>query len=442
MRLHYFSQHALLAALACTASAHAAPVVVGTGTPASCTEAALDAALVGSNQITFNCGAVPHTITLTGMKAPASGTTLDGGGLVTLDANLVARHFYMNSGTYALAGLTLVNGQADHGGAIYANNVTLSLSNVTLRNNRTLAGGDGGALFTGGNLGSQVTLQRVRAIGNRADYGGGAIYANSEYDTLALNEFVAQNNISANGGGAIDHHGAALTITQSLFQNNSSTASGSSGGAVNVDPITSSTLSITNTTFVDNSLGDGSGSALSITGVAGGSIANSTFANNSGTVAISVWAAGTQVTARNTLISATLGGINCNTQGGAVLFDGGNNLQFGGTAAQSCGASMPQADPLLAPLANNGAGYFSQTMALQPGSPAIDAGSGCEVVDQRGVARPIGLACDIGAFEAPVAAPPGNGAIAVPALDCGGLALLSTLLAGLGALRRRKVGLL
>jgi hypothetical protein len=48
-------------------------------------------------------------------------------------------------------------------------------------------------------------------------------------------------------------------------------------------------------------------------------------------------------------------------------------------------------------------------MALLPGSPAIDAGYGlvCSMfpvdgVDQRGVARPIGLGCDIGAYEAPM----------------------------------------
>ena len=40
-------------------------------------------------------------------------------------------------------------------------------------------------------------------------------------------------------------------------------------------------------------------------------------------------------------------------------------------------------------------------MALLPSSPAIDAGddSVCPPADQRGVSRPKGLACDIGAFE-------------------------------------------
>ncbi len=55
-------------------------------------------------------------------------------------------------------------------------------------------------------------------------------------------------------------------------------------------------------------------------------------------------------------------------------------------------------DPLLGPLADNGGA--TQTFALLPGSPAIDAGqsTGCPP-DQRGVVRPQGAACDIGAFE-------------------------------------------
>ena len=48
------------------------------------------------------------------------------------------------------------------------------------------------------------------------------------------------------------------------------------------------------------------------------------------------------------------------------------------------------------------------THALLPGSPAIDAANpavpgsssnACEATDQRGVARPQGTRCDIGAFE-------------------------------------------
>ncbi|MGD2179176.1 MAG: DUF11 domain-containing protein [Anaerolineae bacterium] len=61
-------------------------------------------------------------------------------------------------------------------------------------------------------------------------------------------------------------------------------------------------------------------------------------------------------------------------------------------------------DPLLGPLDDNGGD--TRTHALQPGSPAIDAGSCTDVAgdpitrDQRGIARPQGVRCDIGAYEA------------------------------------------
>jgi len=56
-------------------------------------------------------------------------------------------------------------------------------------------------------------------------------------------------------------------------------------------------------------------------------------------------------------------------------------------------------NPLLGPLQNNGG--QTQTHALLTGSPAIDAGTntGCPTTDQRGIARPQGATCDIGAFE-------------------------------------------
>ncbi len=56
-------------------------------------------------------------------------------------------------------------------------------------------------------------------------------------------------------------------------------------------------------------------------------------------------------------------------------------------------------DPGLGPLSANGG--LVDTTAPKPGSPAIDAGTieGCPGTDARGVLRPAGLACDIGAFE-------------------------------------------
>jgi len=58
--------------------------VVGTGTPDTCTEAALDTALAGGGNVTFKCGASPYTLTVATTKRIAANTKLDGGGLITL----------------------------------------------------------------------------------------------------------------------------------------------------------------------------------------------------------------------------------------------------------------------------------------------------------------------------------------------------------------------
>ena len=71
--------------------------------------------------------------------------------------------------------------------------------------------------------------------------------------------------------------------------------------------------------------------------------------------------------------------------------DGGGSLR--------AAIELANTDPLLGPLADNGGPTL--TIALLPGSPAIDAGRVVPGVtaDQRGVPRPQGAAPDIGAFE-------------------------------------------
>ncbi|MFD8223023.1 choice-of-anchor Q domain-containing protein [Streptomyces massasporeus] len=60
--------------------------------------------------------------------------------------------------------------------------------------------------------------------------------------------------------------------------------------------------------------------------------------------------------------------------------------------------SLPSRDPLVGPPANHGGGP-TDTVALPPGSPALDAAKGCPATDQRGAPRPQDATCDIGAYE-------------------------------------------
>ena len=77
----------------------------------------------------------------------------------------------------------------------------------------------------------------------------------------------------------------------------------------------------------------------------------------------------------------------------------GHNIDSRDQCNFRAGGDLTRSDPLLAPLADNGGPVA--TAALKPGSPAIDAGAAdvCPTTDARGVLRPAGGGCDIGAFE-------------------------------------------
>jgi hypothetical protein len=170
-------------------------------------------------------------------------------------------------------------------------------------------------------------------------------------------------------------------------------------------------LTIINSTFVGN-LG-GNGGAIYANGYNGNSnrghgvlIVNSTF---SGNVAIdsgaSIYCVG--LNSANIINSIFWGdtawgnGLKNN-----FVFDSGtsNNVSFSiySTANPSWSTNIKD-NPLLMPLTNNGG--FVKTMALSPGSPAIDNGTtalpaGVTIsTDVRGVLRPQRNGIDIGAFE-------------------------------------------
>jgi hypothetical protein len=96
----------------------------------------------------------------------------------------------------------------------------------------------------------------------------------------------------------------------------------------------------------------------------------------------------------NTILAENTGG-NC---GGAIA-SFGNNLDDASSCAFAEPGDLSGLPANLGPLADNGGGTF--THALLPGSPALEAGNdlSCRPTDQRGITRPQGLHCDMGAFE-------------------------------------------
>ena len=115
--------------LGATSSAFAC--VVGTGTSASCTEAALDACLPGGasfgGTVTFNCGGAA-TITVTSTKGfNGANTTIDGGGVITISGGNMSGVFAVNRGrALALDNVTIAGGTPS---AIENNGGTLTVTN-------------------------------------------------------------------------------------------------------------------------------------------------------------------------------------------------------------------------------------------------------------------------------------------------------------------------
>jgi CSLREA domain-containing protein len=187
------------------------------------------------------------------------------------------------------------------------------------------------------------------------------------------------------GPGALVNTGASLTVDRCLFLDHESNVGGG---------ITSrGTLHIVNSTFTNNrttasTLNSGVIWLFGGTGI----IRHSTFTGNSGPFTIK--ADNATLTFDNNIVwgnGGTAMGRNNST------FAGTNNLlQSGDTTGLT---HTINADPLLGSLFANGGP--TRTFALLGDSPAIDAATTIFGVttDQRGVARPVGAAPDLGAFE-------------------------------------------
>jgi hypothetical protein len=222
-----------------------------------------------------------------------------------------------------------------------------------------------------------------------------------------------------NAGGQLDIRNSAMVFNQakggSLPEGccNFATprAGDGSGGAV----YNQSVLGMINTTLGGNVAEGGAGQGG---GRRGSSYGGAIF-NAGQTTLLNVTAAGDSATAAPGGVSSSTAvlGSELYVQSGSIVVtntilsspsetnvwgtvvDGGHNISSDGSALFTSPSSKNNADPLLAPLADNGG--FTPTMALLFGSPAIDAGepAACLPTDQRGVARPLGSGCDIGAFE-------------------------------------------
>lgn len=206
--------------------------VVGTGTPGSCTSAAVVSAVALGGIITFDCGPSPVTIPMAATARVFNNrpnVVLDGGGLVTLDGQGARRILYMNTCDPDLVWTTSHCQDQDH--------PTLTVQNITFANGRstgteTMDGG--GAIFV---RGGRFKVVNSRFHSNRCaptgpDVGGAALQVFSQYHgqpvyvvNTTFGGAGALRNECSNGGG-ISSIGVSWTIINSLFRDNRAIGSG------------------------------------------------------------------------------------------------------------------------------------------------------------------------------------------------------------------------
>ncbi len=157
--------------------------VIGTGTAASCTSAAVVDAVAKGGIITFDCGPAPVTITMTATakirNANGPKIVLDGGGQVTLSGGGKRRILYMNTCDQA-QGWTTSHCQDQDTPQLTVQNLTFADGNST---GQTIEGGGGGAIFV---RGGRFKVVNSRFVDNRCDstgpdLGGAAIRVLSQF---------------------------------------------------------------------------------------------------------------------------------------------------------------------------------------------------------------------------------------------------------------------
>lgn len=321
------------------------------------------------------------------------------------------------------------------GGAIY-NRGILSVTDSTISSN-TVTGGNGGA---GGTNGTGFTPGLAGTGGAGGAASGAGIYSiETAEDVMVFNCTFSDNiaeagNSSAAGTSSVgdgvsgargpDSLGGGLYIAQggitncTFFNNKITAGNGGNGG------VATRTLGIGGS---GGNGGNGYGGGLYGTGVV--DVVNCTFSSCAaigGTNGVGgagftpgsngspgkgrggdiANAAGT-FTLINSIVTTNLAGGNFTNISGTFV-NGGHNISSDNTF-HFTGTSVNNTDPRIGPLADNGGP--TETMKLLANSPAIDKGddNAAPDVDQRGVARPIGVHVDIGAYESELgveAAPP------------------------------------
>ncbi len=384
-----------------------------------------------------------------------------GAGVLAVNGNNHSEVLYISAGTNVqIDGLTIENGlnTTTNGGGI-ENYGTLTVTNSSFVSNTSTVIGTssaGGGIYN--DVNATLTVYSSKFISNTADQGAGI--SNGVGTTIISNSTFVSN--TANSGGGLLNYGGNMTVTDSLFDRNTAHYGGGAISNIGVIYVTGSTfrsnfagtsgagisssgtLDVNASSFLSNTtLADGGG--IYSESLAPVMVENSTFAHNKANAGSGIMNNGTFEVSNSTFFSnsATYGGGIYNfgaitltfstlvsnsattTNGGGVstgylkimrimdtivaqsvrggdcagtITSGSYNLGSDTSCAFTATHDISGTTILLGSLQNNG----GPTLTIAPliGSKAIDQGGNvCPATDQRGIKRPQGNACDIGAVE-------------------------------------------
>ncbi|HEY2784526.1 MAG TPA: right-handed parallel beta-helix repeat-containing protein [Fimbriiglobus sp.] len=406
-----------------------------------------DSVVSGNSASGFGTGGIASGATLTIRDSLIAGNTSAAAGLYLFGFSrsgdvLISRSVIRDNGPNATSGSGV-------GGLWSASSKSIRIEDTVIRDN------------TGSRAGGVYGAGTIDVVGSVIEHntGGsaGGLYA---FDTLTL----TRSTVRGNTGSTAGVHAQTATVVESTISGNTGTAIGgvygyqldlidstvsgntaSPTGSFGVGGVDVTNGSIRNSTISGNAVigdkmqayhgtygdtGDAAGGVFAQAGYGGSAveIQNSTIAFNrvtgapadipaSGGVAVSrpfsfvgyygySYDFSTVLGVRNTIIARNQSNVGGPDVGGEFQ-SGGHNLigvltpdATGFVASDMRGTQSHPLDPRLKPLAYNGGP--TQTHALAPNSPALNAGDNADVptTDQRGYDRIVGGVIDIGAYEA------------------------------------------
>lgn len=361
----------------------------------------------GTNLLSTTALCLASNITLSGAGAAS---TIIGNQVGGINGVIAPVMLVGSNAPVEIRGVTITKGNFSAGslfgqGGGINNAGTLTLLDDVISGNQS---GNGGGIFNSGSL----TVRHSTVEGNFATTSDGAGILNAEQSTLTVNDSTIRNNIAHLNGGGVENFAGTVIITNSTVSGNEGALG---GGIANFSSNFIGKIVITNSTISGNrsgSLGGGiynhSNTESHLSNV---TIANNTSGNGGGGVMNND---GGILTLRNTLIAGNTAasfGPDCfgfASRASALLSQGYNLIQNPANCdlrGDLTGNILGQ-NPQLGLLTDNGGP--TQTHALGENSPAVDAGSpdapgsggtACAATDQRGLFRPVGTRCDIGAVE-------------------------------------------